>query len=109
MKTFMNSRWLGSSTLLAAMLVVAGCSLAPKYEKPDVNAPAAFKEEALSTADAGTWKTAQPSEQIARGEWWTVFNDTTLNDLEQQALAANQNLKAAAARLKESRAIQQTV
>jgi multidrug efflux system outer membrane protein len=110
MKTFMNSRWMALSTLLASMLVVAGCSLAPTYEKPDVHAPTAFKEEQpLSTAEAGTWKTAQPSEQIARGEWWTVFNDATLNDLEQQALDANQNLKAAAARLKESRAIQQTV
>jgi outer membrane protein, multidrug efflux system len=83
MKTFMNRRWMALSTLLASMLVVAGCSLAPTYEKPDVHAPAAFKEEPLSTAEAGTWKTAQPSEQIARGEWWTVFNDATLNDLEQ--------------------------
>jgi multidrug efflux system outer membrane protein len=108
MKTFMNKRWLGLSMLLASLLLV-GCSLAPTYEKPDVNAPAAFKEAPLSTADAGTWKTAQPSEQVQRGEWWTVFNDAALNDLEQQALDANHNLQAAAARLKESRAIQTTV
>ena len=44
MKTFNEQRWLGLSTLLASMLVVAGCSLAPTYEKPDVHAPAAFKE-----------------------------------------------------------------
>ena len=108
MKTYINGRWLGLSTLLASLLLV-GCSLAPTYVKPDVNAPAAFKEQPLSTADAGTWKTAQPSEQVQRGEWWTVFNDAALNDLEGQAVIANQNLKAAAARLKESRAIQTTV
>jgi outer membrane protein, multidrug efflux system len=108
MKTYINGRWMGLSSLLASLLLV-GCSLAPDYVKPDVNAPAAFKEQPLSTAEAGTWKMAQPSEQVQRGEWWTVFNDAALNDLEQQAVGANQNLKAAAARLKESRAIQTTV
>ena len=108
MKTFLDGRWLGLSTLLASFLLV-GCSLAPTYVKPDVNAPQAYKEAPLSIAESGTWKTAQPSEQIQRGEWWTVFNDTTLNDLEAQAIGANQNLQATAARLKESRAIQTTV
>jgi outer membrane protein, multidrug efflux system len=112
MKTLNTKRWLGLSALLGSLLVVAGCSLAPTYTKPDVSAPAAFKETpqetALAPSEQGTWKTAQPSEQVLRGEWWTVFNDPTLNDLEHQALEANQNLKAAAARVKESRAINQT-
>jgi multidrug efflux system outer membrane protein len=113
MKTLNIKRWLGLSALLGSMLVVAGCSLAPTYAKPDVNAPAAFKETSLETAtlgasEKGTWKTAQPSEHALRGEWWTVFNDPALNDLEREALDANQNLKAAAARVKESRAINQT-
>ena len=101
MKTLNIKRWLGLSALLGSLLVVAGCSLAPTYAKPDVSAPAAFKEApqetALGTSEQGTWKTAQPSEQVLRGEWWTVFNDPTLNDLEHQALEANQNLKAAEA------------
>jgi len=102
-------RWLGLPALMASLLVVAGCSLAPTYEKPDVNPPAAYKETpTLSPSEAGTWKTAQPSEEMLRGEWWTVFDDPTLNDLERQAQEANQNLKAAAARVKESRAINQT-
>ena len=102
-------RWLGVPGLMAALLVVAGCSLAPTYEKPDVNAPAAYKETpALPASETGSWKTAQPSEEMLRGEWWTVFDDATLNDLERQAQEANQNLKAAAARVKEARAINQT-
>jgi multidrug efflux system outer membrane protein len=44
---------------------------------------------------------------LSRGEWWTIFGDDKLNELEQQALEANQNLKAAAARLKEARAMVQ--
>ena len=109
MNKSLMKRWLGLPALMASLLVVAGCSLAPTYEKPDVNPPAAYKETpTLSPTEAGTWKTAQPSEEMLRGEWWTVFDDPTLNDLERQAQKANQNLKAAAARVKESRAINQT-
>lgn len=104
----MTNRTMGISGLLAVLMMLSGCSLAPDYEKPNVNAPEAFKETPLSTAESGTWKTAQPSDQISRGSWWSIFDDATLNDLEQQALDANQNLKAAVARVKESRAIQQT-
>ena len=44
-----------------------------------------------------------------RGEWWTIFDDAHAQRLsKQQAAAANQNLKAAAARVKEARAINQT-
>ena len=67
MKTLNTKRWLGLSALLGSLLVVAGCSLAPTYTKPDVSAPAAFKETpqetALAPSEQGTWKTAQPSEQ----------------------------------------------
>jgi len=99
----------GRSALLASLLVVAGCSLAPAYKTPVAATPPAFKEAAVLTPqEAGSWKQAQPAEDIARGEWWKVFGDAQLNDYETQALAANQNLAAAAARLKESRAIQQT-
>ena len=92
--------------LLAALLVLAGCAVGPTYEKPFVATPAAFKE-ATVPAEAGTWKTAEPSEEIARGNWWTVFGDATLDELERQALEANQDLQAAAARLKEARALNQ--
>lgn len=95
-------RRMAAPTLLAALLVLAGCSMAPVYNKPDVEAPQAYKE-----TEAGNWKAAEPSEQLARGEWWSVFGDAALNRLEAQALQANQNLKAAAARVKEARAIQQ--
>ncbi|MDR5739353.1 MULTISPECIES: efflux transporter outer membrane subunit [unclassified Caballeronia] len=109
MNKSLMKRWSGLPALMASLLLVAGCSLAPTYEKPDVNAPAAYKETpTLSPSEAGTWKTAQPSEEMLRGEWWTVFDDATLNDLERQAQEANQNLKAAAARVKEARAINQT-
>ncbi|WP_436207648.1 efflux transporter outer membrane subunit [Caballeronia sp. LjRoot31] len=98
------------SVLLGALLVLAGCSLAPTYEVPSTPAIATFKEAPqaeLKPDERGTWKVAQPSEEVARGQWWTVFQDPKLNNLEEQALAANQNLAAAAARVKEARAMNQ--
>jgi multidrug efflux system outer membrane protein len=98
--------------LLGALLVLAGCSLAPTYERPSVAMPDAFKEAPANTtvavAHAGAWKPAQPSEDVARGPWWKVFGDATLDDLEAQALDANQNLKATLARVKEARALNQS-
>lgn len=89
--------------LLAALLTLAGCSLAPTYRPPVVDTPAAFKE---APAD-GQWKTAEPAENSPRGEWWKAFADPTLDDLENRAAAANQDLKAGAARLAQARALQQ--
>lgn len=90
--------------LLAALLVLAGCSVAPPYERPSVDTPVAFKEAPLSAAQ---WKTAEPAERLARGDWWRVFADPTLDKLETQAAAANQDLQAGLARLAQARAVQQ--
>ena len=68
--------------------------------------PAAYKEAALPASEAGSWKTAEPAEQALRGEWWKLFGDEGLNQLQEEALRANQNLQAAAARLTQARALQ---
>ena len=93
--------------LLTATLLLAACSVAPPYEKPQVSTPQQFKEArvALTGEQGSQWQTAQPSEAVQRGQWWQVFNDTTLDELEDQALTANQNLQAAVARLAQSRAL----
>ncbi|NID14670.1 efflux transporter outer membrane subunit [Luteibacter yeojuensis] len=96
-----------SSTLIAVMIAtgLGGCSLAPKYTVPEVNAPAAYKE-ALKDDATGHWQPALPSEAAARGEWWKVFGDAVLDRLEAEALAGNLDLAAAAARVKEARAVE---
>lgn len=86
---------------LAALL--AGCSLAPPLQTPQVDAPAQFKE--ITPAERGQWKSALPAEAQPRGEWWRAFRDPALNDLESEAMAANQNLKVAAARVTQARAL----
>lgn len=87
--------------LLAAMLL-AGCAT-PELQAPQIDVPAAYKE--TTTAEAARWKPAQPAEAQPRGEWWKAFSDSTLNRLVEEATAANQNLAAAAARVKQARAL----
>ena len=50
------------------------------------------------------WKTAQPSDQAAKGKWWEVFQDAQLNALEEQINVSNQTLKAAQAQFEQARA-----
>lgn len=93
-----------ASGLLVSLL--AACAVGPDYKRPDVATPAAFKEAPVLAPgeQADVWKTAEPADAAHRGEWWKVFGDPALDALETQALAANQNLKAAAARVEEARA-----
>jgi len=99
---FARATWM----YLGAVMIAAGCSLAPAYKTPPPANPAAFKETtAMTPEEAGNWKRAQPSEGAARGEWWKAFGDARLNDYEAQASAANQELKAAAARVQQARAL----
>lgn len=75
-------------------------SVGPDYQRPAVEAPAAFRD-----ADAfGPWKTAAPADTAVRGEWWRLFADPALDALESRALASNQDLRAAVARLEQARA-----
>jgi len=78
--------------------VLAGCSLAPHYERPSVPQPAAAYKE------AGEWKVSSPADTGARGRWWTMFGDSDLDALEAEVSVANQSLKAALARLEQARA-----
>ena len=86
---------------LAALMLLAlqGCSMAPTYQVPAVDLPAGYREQ---TSD-GPWHSAQPSDQLAP-EWWTLYNDSRLNDLQQQLLKANPDLAAALAHFDASQA-----
>jgi NodT family efflux transporter outer membrane factor (OMF) lipoprotein len=88
--------WL--ATLLAiAVLEFTGCAVGPKYHPAAVQTPPAYKE-------VGNWKPAQPNDQNLGGTWWTIFQDPQLDALELQINVSNQNLKAAEAQFRQSRA-----
>jgi NodT family efflux transporter outer membrane factor (OMF) lipoprotein len=86
------------------LLFAGACSVGPKYSKPPVVVPPAYKELAPS-ADTGEWKAAQPQDQAIRSKWWEVFNSSQLNSLEDRVEVSNQNLKIAEAQFREARAL----
>jgi multidrug efflux system outer membrane protein len=81
------------------LVLLGGCAVGPDYKRPQ----AADNPAAYSNSTNG-WKIAEPQAQLPKGNWWEIFEDADLNNLESQALAANQQLKIAVARFAEARA-----
>lgn len=85
--------------LLAAVVQVTGCAVGPNYVRPEATAiPADYRYA------SGEWKVAAPQANLPKGKWWEIFGDPELNQLADDAAAANQDLKAAIARFDEARA-----
>jgi multidrug efflux system outer membrane protein len=80
-----------------ASMILSGCSLAPAYAPPPVQTPVSYKE-------LGPWTPAAPADVASRGDWWTVFGDTTLDGLETRIETANPDLALALARYDEAQA-----
>src|ERR1700729_1259177 len=78
---------------LAGFLFLAGCTLGPKYSRPDVAAPPQFR--GADEADA---------KSLADAKWFDLFHDDVLTQLVNTALAQNHDLRIAADRVIESRA-----
>ena len=90
------------AAIIAAFLFTA-CTAGPRYVRPEVSVPAAYKE--LSPASAGVLQPAEPRDQISRDGWWQVFGEAQLNRLEMRLLSGNPALAEAEARLRQARAL----
>lgn len=78
-------------SLCAPILVMAltSCSLAPQYQRPEMELP--------QTWDAAT-------SQALQAKWWQRFHDETLNALVEEALARNKNIAQAMASVRQAQA-----
>ncbi|HXC98752.1 MAG TPA: efflux transporter outer membrane subunit [Verrucomicrobiae bacterium] len=85
---------LSPSSARAGMLTIG-----PDYKQPTNTVPQNYK-----AVELGQWKVGRPLDGVPKGNWWNIFGDTNLNDLEAQSLIANQSLRAAFARVNEARA-----
>lgn len=91
--------------LVLLLVAIAGCTVGPKYVKPDVPTSPAFKEEVpASFKESDKWQPAHPVDQASRGNWWEIFGDPELDNLEEQIAGSTQTLKVAEARFHEARA-----
>ncbi|MFL9909864.1 efflux transporter outer membrane subunit [Paraburkholderia sp. RL17-337-BIB-A] len=83
--------------LLAGTFALAACSLAPDYHVPPTPVAAQYRT-------LGPWVSAQPADQLSRTDWWKIYNDPQLDDLEQRLLANNTDLAAAYAHYRQAKA-----
>jgi len=89
----MGVRAPGLSLLAGGALALAGCSLGPRYHKPDIPPP----EHWVTAADA-----AAP--EWPASDWWRGFNSPDLDAFIAEAQRANDDLRAAVARVSEAEA-----
>lgn len=80
----------------AALAAAAGCAVGPDYHRPEAELPPAWQPDA-------PWHEAVPNDGALKGDWWRLFQDDSLNPLVARALAGNQDLRVAAARLDQAR------
>src|ERR1700761_2286206 len=83
-------------SLSTACRALSGCVVGPHYSRPDAVISPTFKE-------AEGFTPAEPADAINRGDWWTVFNDPILNQLEAGVQVTNQTLIADEAAYREAR------
>lgn len=81
------------SCLGLTAILFTGCVAGPDYKRPPVTAP----------PDWG-WKLAEPQDQAIKPDWWKLFGDPALDQIENQATGSNQLLQVAVARVDASRA-----
>ncbi|XLY90300.1 efflux transporter outer membrane subunit [Ectopseudomonas mendocina] len=87
-------------TLVSLLLagVLGGCALGPDYQRPELAAPAQFKQ-------VEGWKAAAPADVLERGNWWALYGDAELDALVERLHVSNQNLVAAEAQYRQARAL----
>jgi multidrug efflux system outer membrane protein len=82
------------STAALLTLLLAGCSVGPKYKRPAIQPPADFYAERQSNASSQ-----------ADAAWWELFKDPVLQGLIREALQNNYDLRLALARVEQERAL----
>jgi NodT family efflux transporter outer membrane factor (OMF) lipoprotein len=80
----------------ALLALLSACTVGPNYHRPSAPLSAHYKEG---------WTPARPAEAVARGPWWSIYDDPVLDSLEQRIDISNQNLKAAEASFRTAEAI----
>lgn len=80
--------------LLLSALILGGCAVGPRYQRPSVAVPNNWTVDRSAGTTAG----------VPSAEWWKSFNDAEFNRLIERAVDANLDLKLAAARVAEARA-----
>ena len=91
-------------TAALSLCVIAGCAVGPNFKRPAPPGTAEYLNHPLANTVATPEVPGGAAQGFASGsdiaaDWWTLFHSQALNDLIEQALAKNHDLKAAQAAL----------
>jgi outer membrane protein, multidrug efflux system len=84
--------------LAGTMSLMAGCTVGPKYARPNYSAPQAFRGADNATV------ASEPKESLGDQQWAAVYRDPELQALIRKALANNYDVRIAARRILEQEA-----
>lgn len=96
--TSASKKYLHAFAALFLVACVTGCTVGPKYKRPNVPAPPAFR--GADNADV----TSDPKTSIADQQWSVIFHEPELQDLIRTALANNYDARIAAQHVLEQQA-----
>lgn len=88
------------SIALIVTLLLSGCTMAPRYERPKDVVPDMYRD--MTSTDTGN--AAQTDSSFGDMKWWRVFNDEELQKLIRQGIENNYDIRIAAQRVIEARA-----
>jgi NodT family efflux transporter outer membrane factor (OMF) lipoprotein len=86
---------------------LAGCTVGPQFERPRLAATAGYTPEKLVTTTASADVAGGAAQHLVvgaeiPGEWWALFHSKSLDTLVNEALAANPDVAAAQAALRQA-------
>jgi outer membrane protein, multidrug efflux system len=84
------------------IVLLAGCMVGPNYHQPSPPTAPAYEEPHVQSPATGT-------PDIAWSNWWTVFHDPVLDNLEAQATDANRDIRIALAHVDQANAMTRSV
>lgn len=83
-----------STRIIALTCLLSACAVGPDYVPPKVETPPKWTQATPA---------AKNSERL--NDWWKTFNDPVLNDLVNEAIRSNLDVKLAESRIREARAV----
>jgi NodT family efflux transporter outer membrane factor (OMF) lipoprotein len=98
------ARW----AVALAFLPLAGCAVGPDFKKPAAPEVSEYTAQPLATTVATPSVDGGEAQRLVKGldisaDWWTLFHSKPLDDLIEQSIANNHDLKAAQAALSVAR------
>jgi multidrug efflux system outer membrane protein len=94
----MNKKFIKTLATATLLLATAGCAVGPNYKRPLVEVPTNFRAEPASSS------TPEAATTLGDEQWVEIFEDATLQRLDQEALQNNLDLRIAAQRVLEAQA-----